>query len=158
MTVCEAILLPSGDLGTQRPAVAQTVVHPSIFQGDEAPDSSSVSSPAPQPPILSASPRRLQIRPLNPPFESALRCPHPMRPSPPGEPTVLTASSSCAPLVSLCCDPRAVLEPGGPRSWKETQAFLFGFGAVSAPEACKSCPGWDEGSPLTGSPVAVGSS
>lgn len=54
MTVCEAILLPSGDLGTQRPAVAQTVVHPSIFQGDEAP-ASSVSQPSPAASILSAS-------------------------------------------------------------------------------------------------------
>lgn len=68
MTICEAVLLPSGDPGSQRPAAAQTVVHPSIFQGGEAPDSSSISSPAPQPPILSASPRRLQICPSNPPF------------------------------------------------------------------------------------------
>ena len=49
MTACEAVLLPSRDLGTQRLSMAETVIRPSIFQGSEAPVSSSVSSPAPSP-------------------------------------------------------------------------------------------------------------
>ena len=38
-----------------RPSVTQTMSRPAIFHGSEAPGSSSVSSPAPQPPILTAS-------------------------------------------------------------------------------------------------------
>lgn len=38
-----------------RPSVAQTMSRPAIFHSSKAPGSSSVSSPAPQPPILTAS-------------------------------------------------------------------------------------------------------
>lgn len=109
------------------------------------PDSSSVSSPAlysSHP--LGGPPRRLQIRPLNPPLSApSLPASHDLAllVSPQFSPPVPPAHLSLARP-----GPRAVLEPGGPRSWKETQAFSLGL-VRECPRSPVSCPGWDEGSP-----------